>query len=90
MAERWLPAHRDDAVLLRTLGRLCERAGLWGKAQSYYEASLAVDDHWRARAMLGGLFLRLGRVDDANVQLAAALRLALAELGAPGLAPDAA
>jgi HemY protein len=90
MAERWLPAHRDDAVLLRTLGRLCERAGLWGKAQSYYEASLAVDDHWRARAMLGGLFLRLGRVDDANAQLAAALRLALAELGAPGLAPDAA
>jgi HemY protein len=90
MAERWLPDHRDDAALLRTLGRLCERAGLWGKAQSYYEASLAVDDHWRTRAMLAGLYARLGRVDDANAQLAAALRLALAELGAPGLAPGAA
>ena len=69
---------------------MCERAGLWGKAQSYYEASLAVDDHWRARAMLGGLYVRLGRVDEANAQLAAALKLALAELGAPGLAPGAA
>ena len=87
MAERWLPEHRDDAVLLCTLGRLCERAGLWGKAQSYYEASLAVDDHWRARVMLGGLYVRLGRVDEANAQLSAALKLALAELGEPGLAP---
>ena len=86
IAERWLPGHRDDAVLLCTLGRLCERAGLWGKAQSYYEASLAVDDHWRARVMLGGLYVRLGRVDEANAQLSAALRLALAELGEPGLA----
>jgi hypothetical protein len=40
--------------------------------------------------MLAGLYARLGRVDDANAQLAAALRLALAELGAPGLAPGAA
>lgn len=86
VAEGWLAAHRDDAVLLATLGRVCERAGLWGKAQSYYEASLAVDDHWRARVMLGSLLVRLGRGDDANAHLAAALKLALAELGEPGLA----
>ncbi|MEO8486909.1 MAG: heme biosynthesis HemY N-terminal domain-containing protein [Betaproteobacteria bacterium] len=86
-AERWLAGHRDDAVLLRTLGRVCERAGLWGKAQSYYEASLAVDDHWRTRVMLGSLLLRLGRADEASAQLAAALKLALTELGEPGLAP---
>jgi HemY protein len=86
MAEGWLDDHRDDAVLLAALGRVCERAGLWGKAQSYYEASLAVDDHWRTRVMLGSLLVRLGRNDDANAHLAAALKLALAELGEPGLA----
>jgi HemY protein len=86
MAEGWLDDHRDDAVLLAALGRVCERAGLWGKAQSYYEASLAVDDHWRTRVMLGSLLVGLGRNDDANAHLAAALKLALAELGEPGLA----
>lgn len=85
-AERWLAQHSDDATLLCTLGRLCERAQLWGKAQTYFEASLAVDDHWRAHVMLGSLFVRLGRVEEANVHLAAALKLALAELGEPGLA----
>lgn len=86
VAERWLAEHRDDAVLLATLGRVCERAGLWGKAQSYFEASLAVDDHWRAHVMLGSLLVRLGRGDEANAHLAAALKLALTELGEPALA----
>ena len=43
-AERWLTQHRDDATLLYALGVLCERAQLWGKAQTYFEASLAVAD----------------------------------------------
>src|SRR4030095_11068708 len=47
MAERWLTTHNQDATLLYTLGRLCERAQLWGKAQTYLEASLALDDGWR-------------------------------------------
>jgi HemY protein len=79
-AERWLALHREDATLLYALGVLCERAQLWGKAQSYLEASLAHDDAWRTRVALGELFARLGRTDEANVQLAAALKLALAEL----------
>ncbi|CAG0970871.1 Protein HemY [Burkholderiales bacterium] len=82
-AERWLTQHSGDATLLRALGRMCERAQLWGKAQTYYEASLALDDHWRARVMLGSMLAQLGRNDEANAHLAAALRLALAELGAP-------
>lgn len=85
-AERWLAQHSDDAALLCTLGRLCERAQLWGKAQTYFEASLALDDHWRAHVLLGNMLVRLGRVDEANAHLAAALRLALAGLGEPGLA----
>jgi HemY protein len=79
-AERWLTQHRDDATLLYALGVLCERAQLWGKAQTYFEASLAVADAWRTRMALGQLFARLNRDSDANAQLAAALKLALTEL----------
>jgi len=79
-AERWVALHSGDATLLYVLGVLCERAQLWGKAQTYLEASLALDDTWRTRVALGELFGRLGRDFDANAQLAAALKLALAEL----------
>ena len=79
-AEGWLKTHNDDASLLFALGRLCERAQIWGKSQTYYEASLALDPHWRAHLALGELFARLGRADDANAHLAAALKAALAEL----------
>ena len=79
-AERWLAAHDQDATLLYALGRLCERESLWGKAQTYLEASLALDDHWRTRVALGELFAKLGRGDEANAQLAAALKRSLAEL----------
>ena len=79
-AERWLAKHPDDATLLYALGALCERGQLWGKAQTYFEASLAVDDSWRTRVALGELFARLNRDFDANAQLAAALKLALEEL----------
>jgi len=83
-AERWLAAHDQDAVLLRALGTLCVRAQLWGKAQSYFEASLALDDAYETRVALGELFAELGRTDEANAQLAAALRRALEELRASG------
>jgi len=79
-AERWLALHSDDANLLYALGVLCERSQLWGKAQTYFEASLALADGYRAHVALGELFARLGRDSEANVHLAAALRLALAEL----------
>ena len=62
------------------LGRLCERAQLWGKAQTYLEASLALDNSWRANLALGEMQANLGRTDEANAHLAAALKLALAEL----------
>jgi HemY protein len=82
-AERWLTRHSQDATLLYALGRLCERAQLWGKAQTYYEASLALDNGWRAHVALGEMLAQLGRTDGANAHLAAALKLALAELARP-------
>jgi HemY protein len=84
LAERWLTTHPDDAALLAALGRLCEREKLWGKAQTYLEASLALDPSWRTHVALGELFARLGRTDEANAHLASALRLTL-----EALAPEA-
>jgi len=79
-AERWLVLHNHDAVLLRVLGQLCQRAQLWGKAQTYLEASLALDDGWRAHLALGDMFGRQGRDSEANAHFVAALKLATAEL----------
>lgn len=79
-AERWLATHNQDAVLLRVLGQLCQRAQLWGKAQTYLEASLALDDGWRAHLALGDMFGRQGRDSEANAHFVAALKLATGEL----------
>ena len=79
-AERWLADHNQDAKLLFALGVLCERLQLWGKAETYLEASLALDDSYATRVALGELLVRMGRPGEANVHLAAALNLALAEL----------
>src|SRR5688572_5867086 len=73
-AEHWLQQQSGDAQLLRALGRLCERQQLWGKAQTYYEASLALDDGWHAHVALGEMLARLGRDQEANAHLAAALK----------------
>ena len=80
-AEIWLKEHNQDARLLHALGVLCERQQLWGKAQTYLEASLALDNVWQTQVALGELLARLGRNDEATPHLAAALKLALAELG---------
>lgn len=79
-AERWLTAHSRDASLLRVLGTLCERQQLWGKAQTYLEASLTLDNHWRTHLVLGEMLGRLGRGEEANAHFVAALRLATEEL----------
>jgi HemY protein len=82
VAERWLLAHNQDGQLLYVLVRLCERERLWGKAQTYFEASLALANDWRTHVALGEMQGQLGRVDEANAHLAAAFKLALAELEA--------
>jgi HemY protein len=79
-AERWLLQHNQDAALLHALGTLCRRQRLWGKAQTYLEASLALMPSYRTHLGLGELHAGLGRDAEANAHLAAALRLALAQL----------
>ena len=64
--EKWLHDHQSDAMLLLTLGRLCVARQLWGKAQSYFEASLAVAAGCAAHIELARLFDRLERTEEAN------------------------
>jgi HemY protein len=41
-AEKWLQEYGSSDVLLLALGRICKRLRLWGKAQSYLEASIGI------------------------------------------------
>lgn len=41
-AETWLQDYGSSDVLLLALGRICIRLKLWGKAQSYLEASIGI------------------------------------------------
>lgn len=79
-AEKWLPHHNQDPVLLLVLGRLCQRQQLWGKAQTYLEASLALENTYSAHLALGEMLGGLGNTEQANAHLAAAMRLALTKL----------
>lgn len=65
-AEKWLEKHPEDARLLLTLGRLCREQQLWGKAQSYFEASLAVQPSQDAHVELATLFAQQGRNEESN------------------------
>ena len=65
-AEKWLEQQPQDARLLLALGRLCREQQLWGKAQSYFEASLAVQPSQDAYAELASLLGQLGRSEEAN------------------------
>jgi HemY protein len=65
-AEAWLRQHPDDARLLKALGRMCVRQRLWGKAQSYLEASLSVEPSQQGHLELARLFDQLGRAEEAN------------------------
>ena len=81
-AEAWLKTHPNDAVLLLTLGRLCGEQELWGKAQSYLDASIAIEPTYSAHLALARLQEKLGNVDAARRHSRESLDLALAQLRA--------
>ena len=68
--EAWLRAHPNDAELTLTLGSLCLRQKLWGKAQRYLESALsdAVDGTLlrEAHLKLAQLHEALGQQEEAN------------------------
>ena len=79
-AEAWLKRHPHDAALLLTLGRLCADQDLWGKAQSYLDASLAIEPSWSAHLAAARLQERLGNAESARRHYRECLDLALEQL----------
>lgn len=78
-AEGWLGAHRDDPVLLLTLGRLCRRQNLLARARAYLEDSVARDASPETCRELGELLLRMDDTRAAAGWLVQGLTAALAE-----------
>ncbi|MDH4233693.1 MAG: heme biosynthesis protein HemY [Gallionella sp.] len=74
-AEKWLILHKDDAGLLLALGKLCLHQKLWGKAQSYLEASISVSPSQAAYNALGQLAELVGKSDEANKHYQRAMKL---------------
>jgi HemY protein len=75
-AEKWLAERPGETELLLTLGRLCVQRELWGKAQSYLEASLATRPTQAAHIELARLHERLGRPAEAGRHFRASADLA--------------
>ena len=74
-AENWLRQYPDEAALLLALGRMCMNQRLWGKAQSYLEASLALEETRDAHLTLADLCDQLERSEEANRHFRASVRL---------------
>jgi HemY protein len=74
-AERWLKQHTDDAGLLLALGKLCMHQQLWGKSQSYLDASLSLQSSSAAYAALGQLAEKLGKQEQALAYFQKAMRV---------------
>lgn len=64
--EAWLKEHPEDPALLLAAGRTCVRHQLWGKARSYFEASLALRGAPETYRALGQLMAQLGESQSAS------------------------
>ena len=79
-AEKWLDDYGKNEYLLLALGRICIRAKLWGKAQSYLEASIGVKAMPANCLMLAELMGdHLQQKDKASEYYQKGLKLSLSE-----------
>jgi HemY protein len=78
-AEKWLHAKPRDAQLLLTLAQLCSVQELWGKAQSYLEASLAIAPSVEGHIRMAELKTQSGQPGEACQHYQKALGLCRAE-----------
>jgi HemY protein len=79
-AESWLAKHPRDAVLMLVLGRLCAHMELWGKAQSYLEASVSIEPGYSAHLELARLLEKTGNAEKAAAHYREALSQTLSQL----------
>jgi len=80
-AEYWLKQHHNDAGLLLSLGKLCAREELWGKAQSYLEASLSVQQNSAAHLALARIMEQQGKDEAASQHYRQSLERKMEECG---------
>ena len=76
-AESWLRDHGRSPMLLLTLGRLCIRNRLWGKARIYFESSIGAQPHAETYFELAQLLDDLGEFGAAREQYRAGLARAV-------------
>ncbi|MDY0071929.1 MAG: heme biosynthesis HemY N-terminal domain-containing protein [Thauera sp.] len=74
-AEAWLKQQPRDAGLLFALGQLCISAQLWGKAQSYLEASVRFQPTIEAHLALARLLEKVDRPQEAQACYRAAAEM---------------
>jgi HemY protein len=79
-AERWLKQHPGDPLLLLALGEICIHQALWGKARSYLEASIAIEESHSAYVQLGRLLEQIGKPEEASEAYRKGLDLTLGQL----------
>lgn len=77
-AEGWLRHHGSSPMLLLTLGRLCVRKELWGKARSYFESSIGAGERAETYFEFAGMLDDLGEFGAAREHYRAGLALAVA------------
>jgi HemY protein len=73
--DKWLQAHPEDALLHLTLGRLCARDELWGKARYHMIRSLEIEPTVAGYDSLGQLLERKGELEIAMACFRNALRM---------------
>ena len=66
-AESWLHDHARDPVLLLTLGRICMRNQLWGKAREFLQESIDVQANPEAYYEFARLHEHEGNREDASL-----------------------
>ena len=67
-ADSWLQTRPDNAKLLMYLGQLAYGKRLWGKAQGYLEASIAIKPTVSARLALAKVFDETEQLQKAEAQ----------------------
>ncbi|MGH8533378.1 MAG: heme biosynthesis HemY N-terminal domain-containing protein [Gammaproteobacteria bacterium] len=82
-AEKWLGSHGDDATLLLSLGRLCFKSELWGKACYYLEACIKRNPAPEAYWLLAETLDHIGDPDRATEHRRLGLEMATREARTP-------
>ena len=80
VAEKWLTGREENALLLLSLGRLCIRNRLWGKARSYLDVSIGLDPSIESYQTLTKLLEEIGETEEAAQQARNALALTQSRL----------